>query len=132
MRRTIAFLVLDAVLVLGFCAIGRRSHEEAASLSGLAHTAWPFLSGLGVGWLVLAERLRRRGSDPAAPGVDPGSVAPSGLILWAATLVIGMLLRVVSGQGVAVSFVIVAGTVLALFLLGPRALAMLVERRRVA
>lgn len=127
MRRTTALLVLDVVLVVAFCAIGRRSHEEASSLTGLANTAWPFLSGLAAGWLVVAARLR--GQLGGSPGADPAAVLPSGVIIWAATLVIGMILRVVSGQGIAVSFVIVAGTVLAIFLLGPRAL-LTVRRRR--
>lgn len=131
MRRTTAFLLLDTVLVVTFCAIGRRSHAEASSLAGLATTAWPFLSGLAAGWLVVAARLRGRlaaeSSRTAATG--PAAVYPSGVMIWAATLVIGMLLRVISGQGVALSFVIVAGTVLAIFLLGPRALVALRRRQ---
>jgi hypothetical protein len=42
-------------------------------------------------------------------------------VVWISTLAGGMLLRVVSGQGTAVSFVLVAGVVLAVFLLGWRA-----------
>ena len=49
--------------------------------------------------------------------------------MWAGTLVVGMLLRRVSGQGVAISFVIVAALVTALFLIGWRFLgARLVAR----
>lgn len=129
MRRTTAVLLLDVVLVVAFCAIGRRSHEEAFSLSGLATTAWPFLGGLAAGWLAVAARLRTQLADHPT-GTSPAAVFPAGVIIWAATLVIGMLLRVVSGQGIAVSFVIVAGTVLAVFLLGPRALSTVVRRRR--
>ncbi|MFD4430245.1 DUF3054 domain-containing protein, partial [Nocardia sp. NPDC058497] len=44
-----------------------------------------------------------------------------GIVFWLGTLVGGLVLRAVSGQGVAVSFVIVAACVLALFLLGWRA-----------
>jgi hypothetical protein len=39
-----------------------------------------------------------------------------------------MLLRVASGQGIAVSFVVVAAIVLAVFLVGWRAVALLVRR----
>jgi hypothetical protein len=52
----------------------------------------------------------------------------TGVVVWAATLVVGMLLRVVSGQGIASSFVVVAAIVLAVFLIGWRAAALLVRR----
>ena len=102
--------VLDVVLVLGFVLIGRGSHGENV-LAGAVVTFWPFLVGLVVGWL--ASLAWRR----------PSAVWPTGVIVWAATLVVGMLLRVVSSQGVAVSFVIVAAVVLAVFLIGWRAIA---------
>ncbi|MFC4374031.1 DUF3054 domain-containing protein [Nocardia halotolerans] len=104
---------LDALLVVVFCAIGRRSHDEAV-LTGLLTTVWPFAAGLLLGWAlaVLAARGAR---------FDATTLWPSGVAIWACTLVVGMALRAVSGQGVALSFVIVAGCVLALFLLGWRA-----------
>lgn len=55
---------------------------------------------------------------------------PTGVVVWVSTLVIGMILRVVSGQGIAVSFVIVAAIVLAVFLVGWRAVALLVTTLR--
>ena len=42
-------LVADAVCVVVFCTIGRRSHAEGLSVAGIAETAWPFLAGAG-GW----------------------------------------------------------------------------------
>lgn len=51
-------------------------------------------------------------------------------MVWLSTLVVGMLLRVVSGQGTAFSFVLVAGTVLAVFLLGWRAVAKILTKSR--
>lgn len=109
--------VLDALLVVVFCAIGRRSHDEAV-LAGLLRTVWPFATGLVVGWLVVALRGRAAAGDAR---FDITALWPSGVVIWACTLVGGMLLRVVSGQGTAVSFVLVAGVVLAVFLLGWRA-----------
>ncbi len=106
-------MLVDALLVIVFCAIGRRSHDEAV-LAGLLKTVWPFGIGLLVGWAVAV--FIARGSR-----FDATAVWPSGLVIWACTLVGGMLLRAVSGQGVAVSFIIVAASVLALFLLGWRA-----------
>jgi hypothetical protein len=111
--------VLDIVLVVVFCAIGRRSHDEANAIAGLAGTAWPFLGGLAIGWLI-ATRFRSA----------PRSVYPFGVTVWLATVIGGMLLRVIGGQGTAFSFIVVATIVLAVFLLGWRAIAVLVLRNR--
>ncbi|SHV50579.1 transmembrane protein [Mycobacteroides abscessus subsp. abscessus] len=105
--------VADVVLVVIFCAIGRRSHAEGITLAGVAHTSWPFLTGTVAGW-ALSRGWRR-----------PTALNPTGLVVWISTVVIGMLLRKASAQGVAVSFVIVASTVTAIFLLGWRGLARL-------
>ncbi len=118
-----ASAVLDVVLVVAFAAAGRASHDSAI-LAGLWQTSWPFLVGLAIGWLVT-----RAWRAPAAP-------VRTGLGVWAATLLGGMVLRVASGQGVVVAFVIVAGLVLLAFLVGWRALAAgiraLRQRRRIA
>ncbi|MGK8485231.1 DUF3054 domain-containing protein [Nocardia asiatica] len=111
-------LLLDALLVVVFCAIGRRSHDEAV-LAGLLRTVWPFATGLALGWLVVVALRRRAAAGDAR--FDSTALWPAGVVIWASTLVGGMLLRVVGGQGTAVSFVLVAGVVLALFLLGWRA-----------
>ncbi|MEU5988405.1 DUF3054 domain-containing protein [Spirillospora sp. NPDC047418] len=103
--------VVDVCCVLVFVAIGRASHEEAASLSGYATTAWPFLVGLAVGWGAL--RAWRRAD----------ALVPVGVGVWLCAAGVGMLLRVVSGQGTAFAFVIVAFLFLGGTLLGWRALA---------
>ncbi|MFI8971655.1 DUF3054 domain-containing protein [Nocardia asteroides] len=103
----------DALLVIVFCAIGRRSHDEAV-LAGLLKTVWPFGIGLLIGWALAVLVARNARFDATA-------LWPSGILIWLGTLVGGMVLRAVSGQGTAVSFVIVAASVLALFLLGWRA-----------
>ena len=105
--------VTDVVLVVIFCAIGRRSHAEGITLAGVAHTSWRFLTGTVAGW-ALSRGWHR-----------PTAMNPTGLVVWISTVVIGMLLRKASAQGVAVSFVIVASTVTAVFLLGWRGLARL-------
>ena len=85
--------------------------------SGTLDTLWPFLSGLAVGWIALrAWRSPRR-------------VVWTGIGVWLATVVVGMLLRVASGQGIATSFVIVATLALAVLLLGWRGLTSLIARR---
>jgi Kef-type K+ transport system membrane component KefB len=110
-------IVLDIVLVLLFALIGRASHGENA-LAGLFVTAWPFLAGAFVGWLV--GRVWRA---PFAPW-------RGGLWVWGGALLLGMVLRVASGQGIAVSFIIVAAIVLFVFLVGWRLIASLVGRGR--
>ena len=110
---------LDVVLVTAFAAIGRASHGEQ-TFAGLWQTAWPFLTALVAGWLVtLAWRA------PAAP-------VRTGLGVWAVTVVGGMLLRLASGQGIAPAFIIVAATVLLVFLVGWRLIAAWVGWRRKA
>lgn len=115
-RTIVLAAVVDAVLVVAFAVIGRASHAEALTLGGIAETAWPFLAGLAIGWLVT---LARRA--PLAP-------ARTGLGVWALTVAGGMLLRAASGQGVVLAFVIVASIVLLIFLVGWRAIAALVRR----
>ncbi|WP_059015136.1 DUF3054 domain-containing protein [Mycobacterium sp. M26] len=117
-RSAAVSLAADLLLVVVFCTIGRRSHAEGLTVSGIAETAWPFLSGTLVGWL-LARAWRA-----------PTAVAPTGVIVWVSTVVVGMVLRKASSQGVAVSFIVVASLVTALFLLGWRAAAALIAKRR--
>ncbi|AEF34332.1 MULTISPECIES: DUF3054 domain-containing protein [Mycolicibacter] len=117
-QRDPAWLGIDVVAVLVFCALGRRSHDEGLDISGLATTAWPFLSGTVLGWLM--SRGWRR----------PTAVVPTGVIVWISTVLVGMALRAATATGVAWSFVAVASTVTAVFLLGWRAVFELVARRR--
>ncbi|TAJ48761.1 MAG: DUF3054 domain-containing protein [Herbiconiux sp.] len=117
-RAVVLATVIDAALIVLFVAIGRRSHDEDSALVGFLTTAWPFLAGAAIGWL--AARAWRR----------PLAVWPTGVVVWAVSVVLGMLLRAVSGQGVQPSFVIVTALVLAAFLVGWRALSLLVARTR--
>ena len=103
---------VDVIGVLVFCAAGRRSHDEGLNIAGVATTAWPFLTGTVLGWLV--SRGWRR----------PTALVPTGVIVWLCTVVVGMLLRKASSAGVAASFVVVASSVTA------RAAARLASRRR--
>lgn len=116
--RRLAYLVVDVVGVLVFCAVGRRSHDEGITVSGVATTAWPFLSGTLIGW-VAARGWRR-----------PTAVVPTGVVVWLSTVVVGMVLRKATSAGVAASFVVVASSVTAVLLLGWRAAVELARRRR--
>ncbi|WP_022885982.1 DUF3054 domain-containing protein [Glaciibacter superstes] len=108
--------VIDVVLVLVFVLIGRATHDEG--LLGALETWWPFLVGLFVGWVVMrAWRSPRR-------------IVWTGIGIWVSTVLVGMLLRVATGQGTQLAFVIVATLTLAVFLLGWRGIALLARRIR--
>jgi hypothetical protein len=108
--------VLDAALVLLFVLIGRASHDEG--LSGVLTTWWPFLAGLAIGWLIV--RAWRH----------PLAIVWTGLVVWICSVVGGLALRVVVGQGVQLSFAIVTTIVLGVFLIGWRAVWLAVARIR--
>ncbi|GAA1260311.1 DUF3054 domain-containing protein [Oryzihumus leptocrescens] len=110
--KALALLAIDTLLVLAFAAIGRRSHEESSALVGVLVTAWPFLAGIAVGWLISITTF----------GAVPGTVR-HGIPVWLSAVVVGMYLRDLTGRGIAASFVVVALVVLGAFLLGWRALA---------
>lgn len=116
-RWVLLSIVLDAVLVVLFTVIGRLSHGKDLGIAGVATTAWPFLVGTLLGWLVVAAWRR------------PLALVRTGLPVWALTVAVGMVLRLVSGQGIAGSFVVVAAVVLAVFLLGWRAIVTPIARR---
>jgi hypothetical protein len=118
-RVPITAVLLDVVAVLVFAAVGRRSHAESDAVTGILVTAWPFLTGLTLGWAAYLVASRR---VPRTPG--------QAVAVWVPTVAVGMLLRQLTGKGTALSFVIVATVVLGAFLLGWRALATALVRRR--
>lgn len=109
-RRAVVGCVADVACVLVFVVIGRASHTKGETLAGIADTAWPFLVGLGCGWL--ATRAWKR----------PFQLFPAGVGAWLGTVAVGMVLRVIAGQGTAAAFVFVALAFCGLFLLGWRVL----------
>ena len=115
----LGMFVLDAVLVVVFALFGRGAHSEGLSVAQVWGTDWPFLVGLVVGWLILLVTRRA-----------PGTVA-SGALLWVVTLVGGMVIRGIDGGRVPHwSFIVVAATVTALFLIGWRVIRAAVVRAR--
>ena len=115
-RRALIALFTDVVCVIVFATIGRRSHAEGLTLGGIAQTAWPFLAGTAVGWLLIGGWRR------------PFTVIPTGVAVWVCTVVVGMLLRKATSAGVSTSFVVVASLATAVLLLGWRGAAAALRR----
>lgn len=99
----------DVACLIVFATIGRRSHDEGLSVTGIAETAWPFVTGALAGWVVSLGWRR------------PYSLVPTGVAVWVCTIVLGMLLRKLTSAGVAPSFIVVASISTAVLLLGWRA-----------
>jgi hypothetical protein len=106
--------VLDVVVIVVFAAIGRASHHEANPVLESLATAWPFVVGAGVGWVITWAITKHA----------PLRVVAA-LPVWVCAVVVGMSLRHMAGRGVAPSFVVVATIFLGLFLLGWRAIGSL-------
>lgn len=111
--------LFDAVLVVVFATFGRGAHSEGLGVAQVWGTAWPFLVGLAVGWVVVLATRRALTS------------VGTGVALWGSTLVLGMVIRgLTEGRVPHWSFMIVAGLTTAIFLIGWRAIASVVRRRR--
>jgi Protein of unknown function (DUF3054) len=108
--------LLDVASIVLFAALGRASHAEGVTATGVASVAWPFLAAAALGWLL----ARRRPGWPASVRV--------GVVVWPVTVVLGLALRVATGGGFAVSFGLVTLVVLGVLLLGWRAVGAVVAR----
>jgi len=102
--------LFDFISVLVFVTIGRHTHKDGNTLTGTFTTLWPFVVGLLVGWVVVSRTRRVT------------TARSSGLIIALSAVVVGMVLRVISGQGTALTFVIVASAFLSFCLVGWRVL----------
>ncbi len=112
--------LLDAVAVVAFVVIGRRSHDETETLAGVIDTAAPFLIGLVGAWFVLASWR-----PPTAVVVGPAVAA--------LTAGFGLLLRrFVFDEGTATSFMVVTLVFLVATMTGWRVVARWFDRRAVA
>lgn len=116
--RALAALAADIAFVALFAAVGRRNHAEGLSIGGVVETAWPFVVGAAVGWVISRGWHR------------PTAVVPTGVTIWVCTVAVGMLLRKATSEGTAASFVTVTTLTLGLLLLGWRAAVTRVTGRR--
>ncbi|WP_159825767.1 DUF3054 domain-containing protein [Arthrobacter sp. 9AX] len=107
-RRIAAAAITDTVLILVFAAVGRDAHQRGDVVAGVFLTAWPFLAGAALGWLVFKAWR------------NPMSVRRTGLAVWLAALAGGMVLRLLTNQTVVLPFILVALLSLGLLLVGWR------------
>lgn len=112
-------VLADLVCVLVFAIAGKTSHEASSPASVVLAIAWPFALSTVIAHAGLL--LRRRRTRRAWP---------EGVVVLLVTYLLGMVLRVMSGRGIATSFLIVAVVFLALAMLGWRTVLLLATRRR--
>lgn len=116
-RLPVIALAVDAVVVLAFAAVGRRSHDEADGVAAALGTAAPFLAGLAVAWIVVALVERRRQRD-----LDVLTDVDHGVAIALIAVGIGMVLRrFLWDRGTALTFVIVTAVFVTFFCAGWRA-----------
>ncbi|TDK27937.1 DUF3054 domain-containing protein [Arthrobacter crusticola] len=112
------WLAVDVAAIILFAVSGRSTHEHGLSAAGIAATAAPFVVACVAGWLGLrAWRTPRR-------------LWPTGVGIWITTAAGGLLLRFLTGGGVALSFQVVTLVVLGSLLLLPRLLVSAAVRGR--
>jgi hypothetical protein len=99
----------DLVSVLTFAVIGRASHEDGLTASGVVETAWPFVVGVIGGWAGVFIARMAPLSFPAAA------------MMLVKTVILGCVIRVVFTDGNApLSFVAVATVFLGVCFFGWR------------
>ena len=114
----------DVACVLALASGGLATHSADEGMARLLVVAWPFAAGTALGWLV--TRAWR----------GPWRLWPTGVVVWACAWALGVLLRVLTGQGVAPAFQLVSFGFLAVTMLGWRGVVALVgvlrpgDRRR--
>lgn len=114
----LAPLLADLLCVLAFAFGGKSSHEAGDSDWVVLAIVWPF----ALAALVAHGGLAARGRPRAA-------VWPAGVVVVGTTYVLGMLLRLVEGRGIALGFLVVALLFLTVTMLGWRLVAALAARR---
>jgi hypothetical protein len=119
--RRLGSLVLDLVCVLALAVGGKSSHDAGESEWVVLAIVWPFALATAVAHGALISRDR-----------PTHLLWPDGAMILAVTYALGMLLRALSGRGLAPGFLVVAAIFLTLTMLGWRVVMQIVARRRSA
>lgn len=114
--RAVGSLVADSLAILLFVAIGLMQHGSALTTSSVGLVGWPFAIGMLLGHLAIRSWR------------SPFALWPHGVLIWAITIVAAMAIRTLLRAGTETSFVIVTAIVLAVFMLGWRAIASFATR----
>jgi FtsH-binding integral membrane protein len=101
----------DLVAIAVFVLLGLHAHHHAPTLHEIANVWYPFAVGALVGWGIVLR------------GHIDGVGLRGGAVVVVSAVAIGMMLRVVTGQGTASAFIAVALMFLGLFLGGWRLVA---------
>ncbi|WP_150239360.1 DUF3054 domain-containing protein [Nocardiopsis quinghaiensis] len=115
--RALVALLADLACVLAFVVIGRTDHGTGTALASIASTAWPLAAGTALGWVVTLA------------WTAPARIWPTGVFVWAVTVAGGMTLRLLTGEGAPLGFVLVTSLFLAATMLGWRAVARILASR---
>lgn len=122
MNKSTAFIA-DFIAIAAFALFARMAHQSddmPFNFLGWLSTLWPFVLGVVLAWGVLALAK-----------LDGVRVAPGGVVAWIVTVVVGLAIwGVRNGAFPHWSFILVASSVSALLMLGWRAIAGVVVRRR--
>ncbi|ROS77015.1 DUF3054 domain-containing protein [Cellulomonas sp. PhB143] len=114
-RTVVLAAVADVACVVALTLGGYRAHDEGSAFSVTLRIAWPFLTGLVLGWLLV--RAWRR----------PTAAWPTGVIVWGCTWAGGIGLRAATGQGIDPAFQLVSFGFLAFTVVGWRGVVSLIE-----
>ncbi len=114
---------MDALAIALFALLARMAHQSEEmpfTFAGWLSTLWPFLLGVVLAWVVIA-----------ALKWDGVRIVPAGLSAWIITAVTGLAIWGLNNGSVPHwSFIIVASVMSGLLMLGWRAGAIPIQRRR--
>lgn len=115
-------IIFDAIALAVFALLARIAHQSAdmpLSFVGWLSTLWPFLIGMGLGWLLLSRAT-------ALTMVSGASNGRGAAIVWMCTVIVGLVIWALRNGAVPHwSFMLVASATSALFMFGWRAAATL-------
>ncbi|MCU1638636.1 MAG: rane protein [Microbacteriaceae bacterium] len=107
----VAYFAIDLVAVLLFAIAERTTRGLVEGVD----EAWPFFVGVLIGWLV-ARGWR-----------SPRAVIWTGVIVWASTMTVGLVVRLIIGQSTDSRAGFITLLALGVFLLGWRAIAWILD-----